>query len=567
MALPARVLRPTSYHSAGHSLIGLTRPSRHFFPSLSFCRSAGVWRRESWDGAFSFSLVSSRRTFFSFLRDSNAQDRSGVTPHPRDSTTRASRPQRDTCVEEEETSTSDTSSPKKSSFREKWNALEYPFSNGTDEGFLDAIRKGKPYPRERNASAKSHEEHDHNGEAKADAWSPLIRFNPSLCPRSALFIPGHKPRALKKALGGIAADCFILDLEDAVGPGFKREAREGLRHFLEVDVPQWQDDVALFREETATTPEDLSAPPPPSPRFVVRINSPDEDLPNALLDLDFIASLGDRIEGVAIPKVSVHSYEKVCDYVHPSLSLWAIFETPSSILTAQQICASQRYVAAVMGYNDLSAALQLPSSSSSSSTTPSAADLSAVADHTTSSDYSGETKTEGEGIHHPEPSPHPPPHTRPTCSTRDDSCTFLTSKFPLYYAAMSVLYAARASGRYMFVLDGVYNDPTDSFGFQKDLRQCVSLGFHGKTLIHPSQVKSTNAMYCPSAQEVEWAKEIESAMAASHGNVTTLHGKMIETLHVRQAKRIVELADNAMMEGKSEEMFASIQEKNKKTRS
>lgn len=563
MTLTARVLRPPSYHSAGHSLIGLTRPSRSFFPSSSsFFRSAGLWRRELWDDAF-FSLVSSRRTFFSFLR-ATTEESSSVT-HPHDCSTRGSCSHRGK-MERGEESTSDAS-PKSGSFREKWNAMEYPFFNGADDGFLGAIRDGSTSSRERNPSTNSND----GDNKKKNTWGPLIRFNPSLCPRSALFIPGHKPRALKKALGGIAADCFILDLEDAVGPGFKREARQGLQHFLEVEVPQWQDEVALFREETASTLEDPQAPPPPSPRFVVRINSPDEDLSNALLDLDFIASLGDQIEGIAIPKISVHSYEKVCDYVHPAHSLWAIFETPSSILTAQQICASQRYTAAVMGYNDLSAALQLPSSSSSSSMTPRAPQTSSAADasalhgsrSTTSSLSSG--ATEGETLPPIEP-------TRDTSalhsiSTADTPWAFLTAKFPLYYAAMTVLYAARGSGKNMFVLDGVFNDPTDSLGFQNDLRQCVSLGFHGKTLIHPSQVKSTNAMYCPSSQEVEWAKEIELAMEASHGNATTLHGKMIESLHVRQAKRIMELADNALMEAKSKEMFALLEEKNKIGRS
>lgn len=71
------------------------------------------------------------------------------------------------------------------------------------------------------------------------------------------------------------------------------------------------------------------------------------------------------------------------------------------------------------------------------------------------------------------------------------------SQLPLYFSTLAVLFAARAN--HMYVLDGVYNDPTSASGFKRSLRVCKALGCNGKTLIHPSQIALTNAMYVPTS--------------------------------------------------------------------
>lgn len=352
-----------------------------------------------------------------------------------------------------------------------------------------------------------------------------IRYNPQVCPRSALFVPGHKPRALLKALSGAApADCFILDLEDSVGPGSKREAREGIRHFLEVDVPAWQEQRAMAAAEAVGAMDESDGhaqqgddgmegggqqDPVPSPRFIVRVNSPNDDPTNALLDLDLISALGERIEGVGIPKVTPHSFNKIRDYLHPAHQLWAFFETPQSVLQAMSICHSGHYRAAVMGYNDLRTELQLTS---------------------------------------------PVTGRCGTLSEADALSLRQASQYPLWFAAMQVLYAARSVPKQeMFLLDGVFNDPTDPIGFAEDLRHGFALGFQGKTLIHPGQIRPTNAIFTPSAAEVEWAKEVVAAVAASKGNVASVRGKMVEGLHVRQAKRLLLLSESAAKERAEEQ--------------
>lgn len=493
--------------------------------------------RESWVGMLS-PMALSRRNIFSLFREESEK---GVHDKKEDTN----------CTERSGTLKRRIGSSAKdaSSFeRNLWDKLkgfEYPFLSGAEASCPTSESDDSGDSHSTSSSGSNDGQPD-------NMWSTLIRFNSSLCPRSVLFIPGHKPRALKKALAGIGADCYILDLEDSVGPTFKREARECIRHFLEVEVPAWREEVKLHYEETATSIGQC-IPSPPSPRFIVRMNSPDENLSTALLDLDFIASLGNRIEGVAIPKVSSCSFEKVQDYVYPSHSLWALFETPKSILEAKEICLSNRYKAAVMGYNDLSAELQLPSSFSlDADATPT---MTSPSSAFASSSEVG--TTEKSGANNSEQRSSSPC----TVSKNEEQMLSFSLKFPLFYAAMKVLYAARSSGKTMFVLDGVFNDPTNKSGFQKDLRHCFSLGFHGKTLIHPSQVNDTNKIYCPSATEIEWAREVETAMKASKGNVATVRGKMVEALHVRQAQRILQLADNALMEDKLKDILPTIEKK------
>jgi citrate lyase subunit beta/citryl-CoA lyase len=72
------------------------------------------------------------------------------------------------------------------------------------------------------------------------------------------------------------------------------------------------------------------------------------------------------------------------------------------------------------------------------------------------------------------------------------------------------------------------------------------MGFDGKTLIHPSQVEPCNEVFAPSDVEIASAREIiaafEEAEAAGKG-VVTVNGRMVENLHVENARRTLALAD------------------------
>ncbi|MBS0385131.1 MAG: CoA ester lyase, partial [Proteobacteria bacterium] len=70
-----------------------------------------------------------------------------------------------------------------------------------------------------------------------------------------------------------------------------------------------------------------------------------------------------------------------------------------------------------------------------------------------------------------------------------------------FQAALSLaVMAARAEG--LTAIDGVFNDIADGAGFETECRQALEFGYDGKTLIHPSQIDTANAVFAPSADEV-----------------------------------------------------------------
>lgn len=104
--------------------------------------------------------------------------------------------------------------------------------------------------------------------------------------------------------------------------------------------------------------------------------------------------------------------------------------------------------------------------------------------------------------------------------------------------------AARAHD--LAVIDGVYNDIADSAGFAAACIQGRSMGFDGKTLIHPSQVEPCNAAFSPDAGEIEQAREILAAFALPENQgkgAISLNGRMVELLHAQIARQTVALSD------------------------
>lgn len=114
---------------------------------------------------------------------------------------------------------------------------------------------------------------------------------------------------------------------------------------------------------------------------------------------------------------------------------------------------------------------------------------------------------------------------------------------PLLTALSTALLAARAEGK--VILDGVYNDVQDLAGFEAEALQGRQLGFDGKTLVHPRQVEPCNRIFSPAPQEVERSHRIIAAFeeATSQGRgVVTVDGRMVENLHVEEARRVLALA-------------------------
>jgi citrate lyase subunit beta/citryl-CoA lyase len=218
--------------------------------------------------------------------------------------------------------------------------------------------------------------------------------------------------------------------------------------------------------------------------IVVRINGFGTDWH----DDDLAAVAGSTADGVLVPKVETgQQVEALVAALErfdapASLQLWAMIETPRAFLRIEEIVsASERLGVLVIGTNDLVNDLH--------------------------------------GLHVP-------------------------GRAPVTPALSLAVLGARATGK--AILDGVFNAIKDDAGFAAEAQQGREMGFDGKTLIHPSQITPANEVFGPSQKELDDARKIVSAYEqaqAAGESVITLDGRMIESLHVRDAQRILALAD------------------------
>jgi citrate lyase subunit beta/citryl-CoA lyase len=98
-----------------------------------------------------------------------------------------------------------------------------------------------------------------------------------------------------------------------------------------------------------------------------------------------------------------------------------------------------------------------------------------------------------------------------------------------------IVLAARATGIPAF--DGVFNDLEDIEGFAAECAEGRSLGFDGKSLIHPKQIETCNRAFSPSEDELARARRLVEAFGGGAGR---FEGQMIERMHVEAAKRLLE---------------------------
>ncbi|WP_425403363.1 HpcH/HpaI aldolase/citrate lyase family protein [Hwanghaeella sp.] len=279
--------------------------------------------------------------------------------------------------------------------------------------------------------------------------------------RSVLYMPGSNTRALEKGRS-LPADALILDLEDAVAPDAKAEARANIKAALSQG--------GYGKRE-----------------ILVRVNGLDS--PWGAEDLAAMATSG--ADGILLPKVesadSVLTAQNILDDNGgpADLALWCMIETPLGVLHAEEIGRSTpRLGGFVMGTSDLA---------------------------------------------------------------KDLHCLHTPERMPFMASLNIAVLVARAFG--FAVLDGVHLDLSDEAGFEASCRQGLELGFDGKTLIHPKTIATANAVFGPTAAEITQSSKIieafETASAAGKG-VVVLDGKLVENLHVENAKRVLALA--AMIE-------------------
>ena len=256
----------------------------------------------------------------------------------------------------------------------------------------------------------------------------------------------------------LAADALIFDLEDAVAPDAKDEARRLVCEA--VAQGGYAEREIIIRVNGLTTPWGR------------------DDIMRAA-DSGAHALLLPKVEGAGYIREALSLMDVAG--APQSMAVWCMMETPLGILHAERIAsASPRIGALVMGTSDL-------------------------------------TKDLG-ARHTPD---------RIAMSTSLGICVL----------------AARAFG--ISILDGVFLDLRDESGFEAACIQGRDMGFDGKTIIHPRQIEPANNVFGPTAEDVAWARRIIDAHtegSAKGQGVVVVDGKLIENLHVAEARRTLALA-------------------------
>lgn len=218
--------------------------------------------------------------------------------------------------------------------------------------------------------------------------------------------------------------------------------------------------------------------------LTIRVNSADTEWHED--DLRSAARVGPA--GIVVPKVNsaadVAAVERIIESagVPDHTRLWAMLETPAAIENAVEVAtSSERLEVLVMGTNDMAKELR---------------------------------------------------------------AALVAGRAPLLWGLARCVNAARYAGK--VILDGVYNDVRNAEGFESECAQGAEMGFDGKTIIHPSQVEPCNSAFSPSADEIEYSRRViaawDAGLAEGRG-VITVDGKMVENLHVDNARRALGAAD------------------------
>ncbi len=124
----------------------------------------------------------------------------------------------------------------------------------------------------------------------------------------------------------------------------------------------------------------------------------------------------------------------------------------------------------------------------------------------------------------------------------------------LLFARSMILLAARSAG--IDAIDTVYSDVNNEEGLRKEARLIKQLGFDGKSVINPRQIKPICEIYTPTEKEIEKSQAVMDAIEQAHkkgSGVIALNGKMIDKPIVERAQRVLDLAKAAGVLGEGED--------------
>jgi citrate lyase subunit beta / citryl-CoA lyase len=115
------------------------------------------------------------------------------------------------------------------------------------------------------------------------------------------------------------------------------------------------------------------------------------------------------------------------------------------------------------------------------------------------------------------------------------------------YARAKVPVDARAAG--VASIDGIWQKVDDIDGLRNDAIIAKRLGYSGKSIIHPNQIETVHKIFVPNRNEIEWAKKVVEALGEAmeegvNRGAVKLEGKMIDAVHYKQAKAILDAINN-----------------------
>ncbi|MEG6507845.1 CoA ester lyase [Methyloligella sp. 2.7D] len=307
--------------------------------------------------------------------------------------------------------------------------------------------------------------------------------------RSELAVPGSNPSLFEKAAKS-AADVIFLDVEDAVAPDDKEQARKNIVEALN-DL-DWGNKTML-----------------------IRINGLDTHY--AYRDVIDVVEKCPRLDMVLIPKVGVPAdvyaidmlisqCEQAVGRTNP-VGIEVLIETALGMANVEAIAQSSKRLEA-MSFG--------------------------VAD------YAASTRARTVGIGGPHPD-------YGVLTDADDSGhrEYYWGD-PWHFALSRMMIACRAYG--LRPIDGPFGDFSDPDGFKAAAKRAAVLGFEGKWAIHPSQIDLANEVFSPSEEEITKAQRILDAMeqAKKEGKgAVSLDGRLIDIASIRQAQALIDKA-NAM---------------------
>ncbi|SMO47519.1 HpcH/HpaI aldolase/citrate lyase family protein [Paracoccus laeviglucosivorans] len=314
-----------------------------------------------------------------------------------------------------------------------------------------------------------------------------IEQAPARLNRSELAVPGSQPQMFQKAADS-AADVIFLDMEDAVAPDEKPQARKNIIKALnEID---WG-----------------------SKTMSIRINGLDTHYMYRDV-VDVVEQAGERLDLIMIPKVGtaadVYAVDMMVTQIEDAMGFKKrigfehIIETALGMKNVDEIAAaSKRNESLHFGVADYAA--------STRARTTVIGGVNELYSVLTDADANGARNVHWGDMWH--------------------------------YALSRMVVAARANG--LRPVDGPFGDFSDPEGFKAAAYRAAVLGCEGKWAIHPSQIALANEVMSPSAKEVDRAERILAAMAKAEAEgkgAVSLDGRLIDYASIRQAEVLVEKA-------------------------